>query len=236
MPDGRRTYFDHGPAYRRIREQGGRGWDDLDERKGSSDSYLALEAFLDSPWFESIPKPVRALDLGCGGGQATIRLARSGCVVFGIDFSETAIELAGRNITSSGVSARVTVGNALTLESFAEGEFDLVIDNHLLHCIIAPADRSGLIGNVRRVLRPGGRFFSETMTAEGDLDAEALEIDPATRVNRGHTRFWTTRAEFNGLLTSADLALLDQSLRPQNEVPSPGDLMVSIAERRLRQD
>jgi len=217
-------------------KQGGRGWDDLHERKTSSDSYLSLEAFLDSLWFGSIPKPVRALDLGCGGGQATIRLAQRGCQVFGIDFSETAIELARRNIKNSGESVQVVVGNALTLDPFADGEFDLIIDNHLLHCIIAPADRSELIGNVRRVLRPGGRLFSETMSAEGVLDTDAFEIDPATRVNRNHTRFWTTQAELNNLLNSADLAILDQSLRVQNEVPSPGNLIVTIAERHLRQD
>ncbi len=234
--ESRRTYYDHEPAYRRIMKRDGRGWDDLHERKRSSDSYLSLERFLDSRWFSSMPGPVRALDLGCGGGQATIRLAQRGCQVCGIDFSETAIELARRNISSAGVRAHVIVGDVLRLESFADDEFDLIVDNHLLHCIIAPTDRFELIGSLRRVLRPGGRLFSETMTAEGVLDMDAFEIDPATRVNRNHTRFWTTRAEFNALLHSVDFAILDQFSRVQNEVPAPGELMVSIAERGLRQD
>src|SRR5690348_14932772 len=94
MTDRRRVYYDHEPAYAKIAAQGGRGWDDLtpdiDQR-----SYEGLDAFLASPWGPRQGQTV--LEIGCGGGQASLRTARLGARVTGIDFSETAIALARKN-------------------------------------------------------------------------------------------------------------------------------------------
>lgn len=51
-------------------------------------------------------------ELGCGGGQAALRLARAGYAVTGIDFSETAIELARRNAADAGLAATFLVGDS----------------------------------------------------------------------------------------------------------------------------
>src|SRR4051812_14811211 len=101
MPDPRRTDYDHEPAYRRIKAKGGRGWDDRDQVGKDDGSYIGIDAFLEK---EPRPSPgARALDVGCGGGQVALRLARHGFRAEGVDFSETAIELARENAAAAGV-------------------------------------------------------------------------------------------------------------------------------------
>lgn len=45
LPAGRRVYYDHEPAYRRIAARGGCGWDDRSD-DSDEDSYLGLDAFI----------------------------------------------------------------------------------------------------------------------------------------------------------------------------------------------
>lgn len=66
ITDGRRVY-------QAIVEKGGHGWDDL-HGNPDNDSYAALETFLAATF--APPRGTRALELGCGGGQATLLPAR----------------------------------------------------------------------------------------------------------------------------------------------------------------
>jgi 2-polyprenyl-3-methyl-5-hydroxy-6-metoxy-1,4-benzoquinol methylase len=102
-------YYDHERGYRAIRDRGGTGWDDCPGLLSTStDSYAALDAFLTSGL---APPPGDALELGCGGGQASLRLAARGHRVTGIDFSPTAIELARGNAAKAGVAVSFLVGD-----------------------------------------------------------------------------------------------------------------------------
>jgi SAM-dependent methyltransferase len=191
-----RPYYDHEAAYARIAAAGGSGWDDLFLDQ-SFDSYGALQRFLGSSF---APVHARAIDLGCGGGQAARRLAERGYDVIGVDFSETAIALARAHVVHETVC--FFRGDCLALETLADGSFDLAVDNHVLHCLIGD-DRARFLDEVARLLRPGGILFSETMSREGDLDPTKLEIDPATFVSRSGKRYWTTRPELDAALTRA---------------------------------
>src|SRR5688500_526445 len=100
-----------------IAEAGGTGWDDLPTSPGpQTESYLALDAFLASPFAVAGD----ALDLGCGGGQASIKLAACGYRVVGVDFAPTAIELARRNAPE----LQFVVGDCLAL-ALPAASFDL---------------------------------------------------------------------------------------------------------------
>lgn len=255
LSDRRRIYFDHDPVYRRIAAAGGRGWDDrcADQDQGS---YRALEWFLASEYCPPNARQFGALDLGCGGGQVALRLAELGFRVTGVDFSEAAIELARRNAAAkaesvvadgagpdraSGVTEtaaellpeiRLVVGDCRSLPQFADEEFQLVVDNHVLHCLIGSADRLAFLGTARRLLKPGGIFFSETMSAEGALDMTALGIDPATRIDKHHSRFWVTASELNEELNAAGFEILYQEIRPDADQPCPGDAIITVATPR----
>jgi trans-aconitate methyltransferase len=92
----------------------------------------------------------RILDLGCGDGVLTAKLAAMGCNVVGVDGSAAQIEAARK----LGLDARVMNGEALDFDS----EFDAVFSNAALHWMRNSAQ---VIAGVHRALRPQGRFVAE---------------------------------------------------------------------------
>jgi trans-aconitate methyltransferase len=97
------------------------------------------------------PQPgERILDLGCGDGALTKKLADLGCTVVGVDSSAPQVEAARR----LGLEAHVINGEELP---YLE-EFDAVFSNAMLHWV-KRAD--AMIEGVYRSLRPGGRFVAE---------------------------------------------------------------------------
>ncbi|MFO1020714.1 MAG: class I SAM-dependent methyltransferase [Planctomycetales bacterium] len=229
MSDSRRKYYDHEPAYRRIAANGGRGWDDREGADQVENPFSELDAFLKSEWCPAAAEGSRALDLGCGGGEGTLRLALCGYRAWGVDYSETAIELAKRNAAEVGVEACFLVDDCTALEKLTEGPFDLIIDHHVMHCLITPEDRAACLAGVARLLTPGGRFFSSSMSAHGEIDMERLQIDPVTRRDRRNTRYWVLPEEFRAELERAGLRTLDQKMKREADSIPSGDVMITVA-------
>jgi trans-aconitate methyltransferase len=97
------------------------------------------------------PQPgERILDIGCGDGALTARIAQRGGSVVAIDNSTSMVEAA----RARGIDARL--GSATSLE-FA-GEFDAVFSNAVLHWV---PDADTVLRGVARALKPGGRFVAE---------------------------------------------------------------------------
>lgn len=92
----------------------------------------------------------RVLDVGCGDGSLSARLAAAGCVLVGIDSSAAQVAAARER----GLDARVVDAQHLPFAN----EFDAVFTNAALHWM--PAQDRVLAG-VRRALKPGGRFVGE---------------------------------------------------------------------------
>lgn len=97
------------------------------------------------------PQPgERILDLGCGDGYLTERLAAAGADVVGFDYSPALVAVA----RARGLDARF--GNAEELPF--EDEFDGVFSNAAMHWML----RAGaVVEGVARALKPGGRFVGE---------------------------------------------------------------------------
>ena len=106
------------------------------------------------------PKPgERILDLGCGDGQLTAKIAAAGAEVIGVDASAEMIESAKKR----GVAAHLGNAEALTFQS----EFDAVFSNAALHWV---RNQDAMLAGVKRALKPGGRFVAE-MGGHGNVAA-----------------------------------------------------------------
>jgi 2-polyprenyl-3-methyl-5-hydroxy-6-metoxy-1,4-benzoquinol methylase len=227
--DTRRVYYDHEPAYRKIEAQGGRGWDDLKPAVENAAAYEAIQSFLASGFIPLPGRDVSALDVGCGGGQVAVMLAERGYTAYGVDYSETAIQLAERNAREAGVTIDFSVSDCLRLEGFESETMDLAVDNHVLHCFIGAENRLAFLRTVYRVLKPGGILFSETGSCEGNFDAAAVEANPATRISRCHTRYWVSLTELGRELEVTGFCVLNHELRGQEY--KTGANIVTYAQR-----
>jgi SAM-dependent methyltransferase len=110
-------------------------------------------------WLDAKPTD-SILDLGCGDGQLTQRLAATGASVTGVDASPEMVAVARlRGLNVHQASAE--------LLPFADRSFDAVFSNAALHWV---RDQDAMMAEVHRVLRPGGRFVAE-MGGHGNIAA-----------------------------------------------------------------
>ncbi|MFI2282539.1 class I SAM-dependent methyltransferase [Nocardia beijingensis] len=132
-----------------------------------------------APWVIGEPQPAivaleregaitgRVLDPGCGAGEHTILLTRSGYDVRGIDMSPSAVAYARANAAEQGVpSAVFEVADALALgdrPDFAGDPpgsapaFDTVVDSALFHVFGTDDEaRAAYVRSLHAVCKPGG--------------------------------------------------------------------------------
>ena len=126
------------------------------------------------------------LDVGCGQGWFSRRLARAGARVTGIDWSAALIAHACRHETTTPLGIRYEVRDAMRLDgALAPRTFDLVTGCMSLMDMPRPGDA---LRAVRPLLRDGGRIvasvsspFSDTPYREWERDADggkiALKVD-----------------------------------------------------------
>jgi SAM-dependent methyltransferase len=96
------------------------------------------------------------LDLGCGTGEITARLAQRfpDASFVGLDLEEQHLARARARCAPFGTRVRFDAGDALALP-YGDGEFDLVVCRHLIQAV---PDAARVLAEMRRVLRPGGRM------------------------------------------------------------------------------
>jgi trans-aconitate 2-methyltransferase len=103
----------------------------------------------------------RILDLGCGSGQLTAKIAESGAQVMGIDQSPEMVAEARRNFPL----LKFDVADAANFK--LDTKVDAVFSNAVLHWV---KDADGVAESVAGALRSGGRFVVE-MGGKGNTQA-----------------------------------------------------------------
>ncbi|WFP62550.1 MULTISPECIES: class I SAM-dependent methyltransferase [unclassified Mesorhizobium] len=106
------------------------------------------------------------LDVGSGvGGPARFLAATYGCSVTGVDLSEPFVEAAQYLTARTGQDGQVSfkAGSALALP-LDDGGFDVVL---LQHVAMNIADRPLLYREIRRMLKPGGKFATFDVVLNG---------------------------------------------------------------------
>jgi len=104
--------------------------------------------------YSRLAGPLRILDLGCGTGEITRRLARRypDAKVIGVDILDHTVDLARRVSADLGDRVHFEQGDAFAL-SFDDDAFDLVVCRHMSQAV---PDFPHVLAEITRVLRPGG--------------------------------------------------------------------------------
>ena len=110
----------------------------------------------------------RVLELGCGTGSMWQGVTLpEGCHVTLTDFSAGMLETARQNTAHLGADYLQADAQAIP---FPDGAFDVVIANMMLYHV---PDIDRALREIRRVLKPGGRFFAATFGENGVVAAVA---------------------------------------------------------------
>lgn len=174
------------------------------------------EGFL-SGW--PLPGRGTVLDIGCGVGDFTIKLATDDRRVVGVDASPDLIaEATGR----FGDRVEFRIGQAQNLDMIGDASMDAVVSRAALHWIAA-ADHPRMLAEVARVLVPGGWFRAEFAAAGQMPEVLAiLDSELAARGLAGQSPFrpwyFAEQDDYAQLLANAGLSVQRGWLRTVDQV------------------
>ena len=114
----------------------------------------------------------KVLDLGCAGGFMAEALARRGAHVTGLDPAEDAIAAARAHADEEGLAITYDIGTGEKM-SYPDAAFDAVVCVDVLEHV---ADLQKTLNQVVRVLKPGGRFFFDTINRNRIARLAAITI------------------------------------------------------------
>ncbi len=97
------------------------------------------------------------LHLMCQFGLDTLKWARKGAIVTGVDISDRSIERANELKKKANLPAKFVRCDVLDLIGEIDRKFDIVFQSYGTHCWISDIDRWALI--VAHYLKPGGIFY-----------------------------------------------------------------------------
>ncbi|MEA3410737.1 MAG: class I SAM-dependent methyltransferase [Pseudomonadota bacterium] len=113
----------------------------------------------------------RVLDLGCGTGDISVRIARlcPGARIDAVDGAEAMLDHARTLREATGLAGRIDlIHERLPSERLADGRYDTVISNSLLHHLHDPGV---LWSTVRRAGAAGARVFVADLTRPENEDS-----------------------------------------------------------------
>lgn len=123
------------------------------------------------------------IELGCGGGQNTVAVAKWGARATGLDISQEQIRFARRLAERQGVRARFLCRSMENLRAFPRSSADIVISAYAMSYV---RNLARVFGQVHRILRPKGIFvFSDIHPVAHCVEARGRE-----------GRDWTVRRYF----------------------------------------
>lgn len=158
---------------------------------------------------ESKQGPLKILELGCGPGLYTERLASLGHNVTGVDFSERSLQTARCRAEERNLSVEYICGSYLELD-FGTDMYDLIFIIYTDFCVLNPEEQTIFLKSVFNALKQGGIFLFDVNSAirmEEKVGTRSWEAD-----QKG---FWSDRpylALHDSIAYPDDKAILEQHL------------------------
>lgn len=155
------------------------------------------------------PKPgERILDLGCGTGQLTAKIAEAGATVVGMDSSPSMVAQARQNYPKM----KFVLDDARSFVS--EEPFDAVFSNAALHWV---PEAARVIDRVAAALQPNGRFVLE-MGGKGNIGRIRTTLESLLRercLPAESPWYYPSVAEYATLLEARGFEIRFASLFPR---------------------
>ncbi len=146
-----------------------------------------------------------ALDIGCGTGSVTQRLASvADSRVVGLDTDLEALVIASRKADATSLDVLWCAGSADAVP-FREATFDRVLSSLLLHHL-TPTQKRAAMSEVRRILRIGGELHvMDWGKATGPLTRLAFLL--VQLLDGFHTTAENVRGRIPGIVAGSDLVI-----------------------------
>lgn len=183
------------------------------EEYGRTGRFVAEHADLVLEWLAP-QRWERILDLGCGDGALTARIASMRADVTGLDASPDMVAAA----RARGLRVVQGSGEKLGEQPGFAGAFDAVFSNAALHWM---HDQPAVLAGVHAVLKPGGRFVAE-MGGFGNIAAIRVAV-AAVLARHGidlvdNANVFYTAEQYRAMLESAGFRVEQIELAPR---PTP---------------
>lgn len=169
---------------------------------------------------------IDVVEVGCGGGQASVGFARRGARVVGVDFSTEQLRHAERLRDAYGVEAGFLAGDVTDLP-LADDAFDVAFSSWVFQMV---ADLEACFAEVARVLREDGVFvfavphpFYEVFDPEtGEIERSYFDATPERKsigdIEADLTVFHRKVEEIHGTLVDSGF-VVERLLEPGSDDP-----------------
>ncbi len=149
-------------------------------------SFANLQEFL-----ELTKEPLRALDLGCGTGATTVRLAHLGFQVTALDSSPAMLDVAQGAAREAGFAERITLklGDAARLaDLFTTGSFDVILCHNLVEYVDDP---TAVLCGAARVMRDSSAILSILVRNKaGEVLKAAIQAGDLAQTEKNLSSEW----------------------------------------------
>jgi ubiquinone/menaquinone biosynthesis C-methylase UbiE len=120
----------------------------------------------------------KVLDLGCGVGRHSVRLASKGFETYAVDSSQSALEYCKSKIAEQNLNANVVCANMHNLPLLDES-FDAIISWNVIY-YTTRACMSEIISEIIRILRPQGLISATLNSTRNKNCGIGKEVEPYT--------------------------------------------------------